>query len=223
MKVSVVIPTLDEQETLPAALAAAAEADEIIVVDGGSRDATASIAVDYGAQVIACRRGRGRQLECGARAAKGDVLLFVHADTMLPAGFRREIVELIASGHAVWGRFDLRFDRGGPLLRLIARLISLRSRLSRVATGDQAIFARRDAFDAVGGFHEPVLFEDVDLCRRLKRFGTMGVPRSSVVTSARRWRKHGTWRTTVRMWSLKFLYLCGVPSDWLERHYDVAR
>jgi GT2 family glycosyltransferase len=125
--------------------------------------------------------------------------------------------------NAEWGRFDLRFDEAGPLLRLIARLISWRSRMSRVATGDQAIFVTREVFELAGGIRETELFEDVDLCRRLKRHGRMGVPRRRVVTSSRRWRMRGTWRTTLLMWTLKLLYLCGVPARRLARFYRNVR
>jgi GT2 family glycosyltransferase len=159
----------------------------------------------------------------GAAAAGGDVLLFLHADSILPAGFPRLIADAMALQSACWGRFDVRFDEGGLLLRAIARLISLRSRLSRVATGDQAIFVRRDAFEAVGGIREPELFEDIDLCRRLKRHGRMAVPGLPVVTSSRRWRRNGIWSTTFLMWSLKLLYLAGVPASRLKDYYRDTR
>ena len=122
-----------------------------------------------------------------------------------------------------WGRFDLRFDRDTPLLALIARLISWRSRVTRGATGDQAIFVRRDAFERVGGISEDVLFEDVSLSRRLKRDGRMGVPAGVVVTSSRRWRHGGTIRTSLLMWTLKGLYLAGVPAARLARFYPNVR
>jgi rSAM/selenodomain-associated transferase 2 len=221
MRLSVIIPTLNEREAIEHAIRSAAGADEIIVVDGGSTDATPAIAEAAGARVVSAPRGRGRQLAEGAALARGDVLLFLHADTTLPSGFRTEVVGALAD--AEWGRFDLRFDDAGLLLRFIAHLISVRSRFSRVATGDQAIFVKRRAFEAVGGIREEELFEDIDLCRRLKRHGRMGVPAGFVTTSSRRWRSGGTWRTTWLMWTLKLVYLSGVPARRLARFYRDAR
>jgi hypothetical protein len=130
---------------------------------------------------------------------------------------------LLVEEEVTWGRFDLAFDEGGPLLRLIAHLISWRSRVFRSATGDQAIFTRRSTFVSLGGYREARLFEDVDLVRRLRRCGRMGIPAGRAVTSSRRWRNRGVWATTARMWTLKTLYLIGVPSERLAAHYDDER
>jgi len=222
-RVSVVIPTVNEESGIEAALASTEGAYEVIVVDGGSTDRTAAIAAANGARVLATARGRGRQMAAGARAATGDVLLFLHADSRLPSGFAESVIDVISRRACTWGRFDIRFDRGGPLLGTIARLISWRSRLTRGATGDQAIFVSYAAYRRVGGFSEQGLFEDVALCRRLRRDGPMGVPTGVVITSARRWRAQGTLRTSVRMWCLKGLYLLGVSSETLERYYRDAR
>jgi rSAM/selenodomain-associated transferase 2 len=223
-RISVIIPTLDEEHSVASAIASAAGATEILVVDGGSRDRTCEIAVTAGAEVlVAWAAGRGSQLSAGARAATGEILLFLHADTRLPAGFAAEVCRLLMVEGCTWGRFDVRFDRETPLLALIARLISYRSRLTHGATGDQAIFVRRDAYDRVGGITEDLLFEDVALCRRLKRDGPMGVPRGSVITSSRRWRRSGPLRTSLRMWVLKLLYLAGVPASSLVRFYPPVR
>jgi rSAM/selenodomain-associated transferase 2 len=221
MRLTVIVPVLNEAAAITAAIRSASGADEIIVVDGGSTDATRAIAASLGARVVECAAGRGRQLSRGAEVATGDVLLFLHADTTLPRGFREQVEAALSA--AGWGRFDVQFDRGGPLLRLIAWLISTRSRISRVATGDQAIFLKKRVFDQVGGIREPELFEDVDLCRRLKRVAAMGVPDDPVVTSARRWREGGVWRTTFLMWTLKSLYLMGVPAGRLARLYRAVR
>jgi rSAM/selenodomain-associated transferase 2 len=227
MILSVVLPVLDEEAALGPTLAAVRSGlegdDELVVVDGGSRDRTVEIALSAGAEVVTGARGRGRQMNAGAALARGDVLLFLHADTHLPVGFRREISRALDDESVCWGRFDVRFDEGGPLLRLIAWLISRRSRLMQSATGDQAIFVRRREFEAAGGYLESHLFEDVDLVRRLRRLGGMAVPARPVVTSSRRWRKDGVWRTTFRMWSLKSLYLAGVPAQKLERFYSDRR
>ncbi len=221
--VSVIVPALNEEAAIAAAVASAAGAEEVIVVDGGSTDRTREIARQSGARVLEAARGRGLQQNEGAAAARGEVLLFLHADTLLPAGFREQVLDSLSDGRAGWGRFDVRFDAGGPLLRLIARLISLRSRISRVATGDQAIFVRRALFERLGGFTERELFEDIDLCRRLKRAAPMAVPAGRVITSARRWRADGPWRTSFLMWAMKLAYLAGVPSHRLVRFYRNVR
>jgi rSAM/selenodomain-associated transferase 2 len=222
-RVSVIIPTLDEERSIESSLASARGAFERIVVDGGSVDGTVAIATAAGARVLKSARGRGRQLTAGAEAATGDVLLFLHADSRLPPGFAASVGVIVARCGCTWGRFDVRFDDSRLVFALLARMISWRSRWTRGATGDQAIFVLRSAFKRVGGFRETGLFEDVSLCRRLKRDGRMGVPDGYVVTSARRWRAGGTVRTTVRIWCLKTLYLLGVPTRALERFYADVR
>jgi rSAM/selenodomain-associated transferase 2 len=222
-RISVIIPALDEEVSIVAAIASAKGADEILVVDGGSHDLTCEKAASAGANVVRSPPGRGRQLAAGAQAASGEILLFLHADTRLSAGFADAVRSALRTDGCTWGRFDVRFDRETPLLALIARLISYRSRLTRGATGDQAIFVRRDAYERVGGISEAALFEDVDLCRRLKRDGAMGVPTGFVTTSARRWRHGGTIRTSLWMWALKALYLAGVPAARLQRFYPHIR
>jgi rSAM/selenodomain-associated transferase 2 len=193
------------------------------VVDGGSSDATCDVVGATGHRLLRSMRGRGVQLNLGAEAATGDVLLFLHADTQLPDQFARDVVSCLTKDDADWGRFDLRFDAGGPLMRLIARLICWRSRLTQVGTGDQAIFVRRDVFEELGGFREQQLFEDLDLCRRLKRGRRMAIPTRPVITSSRRWREDGAVRTSLRMWALKLAYLAGVPSERLARVYRDVR
>lgn len=197
--------------------------DEVFVVDGGSSDRSAQIAGECGARVLRSLPGRGIQMNAGAGLAQGDVLLFLHADTRLPSEFRTELETALCRPNCCWGRFDLEFDEGGALLRLIAWLISRRSRTFRSATGDQAIFVRRSDFEAVGGYREPVLFEDVDLVRRLRRRGGMAVPAGKVVTSSRRWRNRGVISTTLKMWMLKSLYLLGIPSAKLVGLYRDER
>ncbi len=222
-KVSVIVPALNEASCVSDALDAAAEADEVILVDGGSTDSTVSLAVSKAfVTVLSSQPGRGIQMNLGASRASGDVLVFCHADTLLPEGFRADLVSALG-GDRQWGRFDVRFDRGGPLLRLIAWLISTRSRLMRSATGDQAIFVDKELFRRLGGFRESRLFEDVELCKRMKRESSMAVPSTYVVTSSRRWRSGGTIRTSLLMWALKGAYLMGVSADRLERFYADER
>src|SRR5262249_24490741 len=154
-------------------------------------------------------RGRGTQMNAGARAASGAILLFLHADTLLPAQAPRRIGEGLGRAGRAWGRFDVSIDGGGALLAVVAALMGLRSRLTGIATGDQAIFVRREAFEAVGGFPEIALMEDIELCKRLKRISPPVCLRERVVTSARRWRRHGTLKTIVLMWRLRLAYALG--------------
>ncbi len=223
LRVSVVVPTLNEEQSIAHVLAAASEADEIVVADGGSCDGTVVAARQAGARVIEAPCGRARQMNAGAAAACGEVLVFVHADTLLPSGFADEVRALLGDGGHGWGRFDVRFDRRGFLLDRIAWLISTRSRISRGATGDQAIFVRRDLFEDLGGYGDLPLFEDVEICRRLKRVAPMGIPSHPVVTSARRWQAGGAIRTSLRMWTLKGLYLLGVSPERLAAFYRNVR
>jgi rSAM/selenodomain-associated transferase 2 len=227
MRLSIIVPVLDEEACIGHTLASVRSElrhdDELLVADGGSSDRTRRIAEAGGAAVLDCERGRGLQMNAAAERASGDVLLFLHADTRLPHGYREALDTLLRDDGVRWGRFDIDFDEGGVLLKLIARLISGRSRIFRSATGDQAIFVRRADFTAVGGYREATLFEDVDLARRLRARGRMGIPNGRAVTSSRRWRNRGVWWTTARMWTLKTLYLCGVPAERLARHYPDER
>jgi len=161
-------------------------------------------------------------MNAGAAGARGDILLFLHADTRLPRGALDAVRAAIRSG-AVGGSFDVALDSRRPLLRLVALLITLRSRITGVSSGDQAMFVTREAFDRLGGFAPVPLFEDVDFSRRLKRLGPVARLRPPVVTSARRWEHDGALRTIVRMWMLRGLYYCGVDPARLQRHYEAAR
>ncbi len=229
LRLSVIIPALNEERGIGEVVADTQRGlgvgDELIVVDGGSVDGTRETAQAAGARVVASERGRGLQMNRGAELASGDVLLFLHADTRLPVGFRDGIVAALelGVGEPGWGRFDLRFDEAGPALRLIAWLINHRSRWTGGATGDQALFVRQSVFRELGGYNEPLLFEDVDICRRLRSASTMAIPTGRVTTSSRRWRNSGTWRTTFLMWGLKLAYLAGVPSSRLAARYDDSR
>ena len=225
MRLSVIIPVLNEEGTIGAAVddLARVEPDEIIVVDGGSADRTPEIVRDRAARLVTSARGRAAQMNEGARCAGGDVLLFLHADTSLPATARLDIEGCLADPACVGGRFDIRLDSARPLLRVVGRMISLRSRLTRVATGDQAIFARRAVFERIGGFPVLPIMEDVTFSRALKKQGRIACLRSRVVSSARRWKRNGPVRTILLMWALKLLYLAGVPPAALKRLYGDAR
>jgi rSAM/selenodomain-associated transferase 2 len=193
---------------------------EVVLVDGGSTDATATIAAHFPEiSLLASPRGRARQMNAGARAARGDVLLFLHADTMLPDGALAAVEAAVGDPGVVAGRFDVRFDNPRRVFRMIAWFMNQRSRWSGISTGDQAIFVCREPFDALGGYPDMPLMEDVELCRRLKRRGHLAALRLSVTTSARKWEREGAVRTILLMWALRFLYMVGVPPARLHRWY----
>ena len=224
MNISVIIPVLDEADGIVQALTALApmraRGVEIVVVDGGSRDQTIERARPLADRVIVAPRGRGAQMNAGAAVAAGTVLLFLHADTRLPDDADRLIVEGLArSGHA-WGWFDVRIAGSHPLFPLIAAMMNLRSRLTGIATGDQAMFMNSEAFAA--GFPDIPLMEDIAMSKRLKRLGRPLCIATPVVTSGRRWKKHGVARTILLMWRLRFAYLMGADPTRLARSYGYA-
>jgi rSAM/selenodomain-associated transferase 2 len=223
VKLSIVIPALNEADNLARllpGLAGECPEAEVIVVDGGSRDGTpAVVAGSPGIRLLASARGRARQMNHGARAASGDTLLFLHADTRLPGGAAAAMERALAEPGAVGGRFDVRFDRDTRLFRMIAWFMNARSRLSSICTGDQAIFVRRVDFEAVGGYPDIPLMEDIEVSRRLKRRGRLCALRLRVTTSARKWEREGPLRTIALMWALRFLHFCGVAPARLHRWY----
>ena len=225
MNVSVIIPVLDEEKTIAATLRGliSLQPHEIIVVDGGSNDRTCEIAEKFGVQVLRSERGRARQMNDGARRASGNALLFLHADTKLPPLAFSEVATALDNPECVGGRFDVELAGRHWMLKVIGALINCRSRATKVGTGDQAIFVRREIFSRIGGFPEIPLMEDIAFCRALKREGRVACVRSRVVTSARRWEKDGVWRTILRMWALKSLYLAGVSPERLKRFYADTR
>ena len=225
MRVSVIMPVLNEAQAIGPALSAltALKPHEIIVVDGGSSDCTRAICATAGVKVLLSGAGRARQMNRGALEATGDVLLFLHADTRLPASALRDVAAALSDPDHVGGRFDVELDSARPLLKIVGRMISLRSRLTKVSTGDQAIFVRREIFAEVDGFPNLPLMEDIAFCRRLKRLGEVACLRSKVVTSARRWETDGVWRTIFRMWTLKLLYLAGISPARLKQFYGDTR
>ncbi|MGZ8483162.1 MAG: TIGR04283 family arsenosugar biosynthesis glycosyltransferase [Candidatus Binatia bacterium] len=225
MNISVIVPVLNEEKSIAATLQALVhlQPHETIVVDGGSQDRTAEIAAECGVKVILSERGRARQMNRGARQASGEVLLFLHADTRLPPTAFSDIAGAMGDPRYVGGRFDVELDGKHWMLPLVGRLISYRSRLSKVATGDQALFVRRAVFQRMGGFADIPLMEDIAFCRRLKGLGEVACLRSRVVTSARRWEVDGVWRTIFRMWTLKLLYLTGVSPARLKQFYADTR
>jgi rSAM/selenodomain-associated transferase 2 len=223
---SVVVPMLNEAAAIASTLDAlrrGAPDAELIVVDGGSTDASVAIARPLCDTLLDASRGRAHQMNAGARASHGDVLVFVHADTIVPPTFAADIASALSDPAVVGGRFDVELDAGALPYRIIGAMINIRSRISRTGTGDQAIFVRRDVFDRLGGFPELELCEDLEFSRRLKRIGRIACLRTRVTTSARRWNRDGVARTVVRMWLIRAMYLLGVPPARLKRMYADTR
>jgi rSAM/selenodomain-associated transferase 2 len=222
-KLSIIIPVLNEGDGIAAALDELAHlralGTEVIVVDGGSRDATVERAQLRADRVVLAPRGRALQMNDGAERASGDVLLFLHADTRLPAEADRVVLNGLDQSRRVWGRFDVKIDGRSRLLPVVAWLMRLRSRLTGIATGDQAIFVRREAFQTVGGFPAVALMEDIAICTRLKRLGRPLCLRACVTTSGRRWEKNGVLSTILLMWRLRFAYFLGADPKQLARQY----
>jgi rSAM/selenodomain-associated transferase 2 len=224
--ISIVVPVLDEarnlERLLPALRDLAPDA-EVVIVDGGSRDDTESVLARWPrARIVSSPRGRATQMNAGAARSAGEVILFLHADTRLPAGFAGAIERALDDQRVIGGRFDVAFDNPAWPFRMIAAMMNVRSRLSGIFTGDQAIFVRRAAFEALGGYAPIPLMEDIELTRRLRRLGRVACVRSRVTTSARKWERDGIARTIGLMWMLRFLYFCGVSPERLHRWYYPA-
>ena len=220
---SIIIPVLNEAEHIVAALQALASlrerGAEIIVVDGGSADDTAALAAPLADQVLVSARGRATQMNAGAAAARGDVLLFLHADTRVPTNADRLILEGLTQSRRAWGRFDVTIEGEHPMFPIIAWFMNTRSRLTGITTGDQAMFVTRAAFAAAGGFLEIALMEDIAFARRLKRVSRPLSLRARVTTSGRRWEQRGVLRTILLMWRLRLAYFFGAKPDDLARRY----
>ena len=223
MRISIIVPVLDEAAGIERHLVALAplraRGHEVIVVDGGSGDATVALARPYADRVIEASRGRALQMNAGAAQARGEALLFLHADTTLPEGAAELVRDSVCAGGRVWGRFDVRIAGRHPLLAVVARLMNLRSRLTGIATGDQAMFVQRETFVRAGGFPPIALMEDIALSGVLKRIGPPACLRACVVTSGRRWEKHGVVSTVLHMWRLRLAYFLGTDPERLARRY----
>jgi rSAM/selenodomain-associated transferase 2 len=222
-KLSIIVPVLDEGEHIAAMLDGLADLRslgvEVIVVDGGSRDATMQRARLRADCVISAPRSRALQMNAGAARAAGDVLLFLHADTRLPDEADHVVLNGLQRSGRAWGRFDVRIEGKHPLLPMVAWFMRVRSRMTGIATGDQAIFVRRETFHAAGGFPAIPLMEDIALCKRLKRVGRPLCLRQSVVTSGRRWEKNGFLRTITLMWRVRLAFFLGAEAKELARRY----
>lgn len=222
MKLSIVIPVLNEATHIVGTLAHLKELRalgcEVIVVDGGSTDNTVKLVEPLVDKLIKSLPGRATQMNSGAQQAEGDVLLFLHADTVLPNNACDEIVNAIHRGF-VWGRFDVRLSGRLRMLRVVENMMNFRSRWTGVATGDQAVFVKRSVFDMCGGFPCIPLMEDVALSKILRRVGKPYNSSLRALTSSRRWEENGVWRTIVLMWCLRLAYFFGVKPEKLALLY----
>lgn len=192
----------------------------MIVVDGGSADDSVILSHPFSELIISSHRGRSRQMNAGANIASGDILLFLHADTFLPKGAAHWIIEGLKQQGKRWGRFDVRLSGKHYFLRIVEYLMNWRSRLTGIATGDQAIFVRRELFESVGGFPDIDLMEDIALSKILKRYGRPLCLRQRVIASSRKWEKKGILRTILHMWHLRLAYALGADPRRLAQLYE---
>jgi rSAM/selenodomain-associated transferase 2 len=220
---SIIVPVLNEEAGISTALEALDDlrrfGHEVIVVDGGSTDATAALARPLADLIVTAPRGRAAQMNAGAARAAGDTLVFLHADTRLPPAADFAIVDGLRHAGRVWGRFNVKIDGRHPLLRVVAAMMNLRSRATGIATGDQAIFVTRAAFAECGGYPDIPLMEDIALSKRLKRIGSPLCLAARVTTSGRRWEQRGIFRTILLMWRLRLAYFFGADPHALARRY----
>ncbi|MBC7839043.1 MAG: TIGR04283 family arsenosugar biosynthesis glycosyltransferase [Nitrospiraceae bacterium] len=235
MPISVIIPTLNEERAITPTLAHTATLgfDELIVVDGGSTDTTPARLESYRLNMqssalspvywVTAPPGRARQMNEGAKAGRGEVFLFLHADTQLPQDAKAVIDTVLADQQMVGGRFDVQFDHPSMWGPMISKTMNWRSRMSGLATGDQALFVRRSVFEQMGGFTDMPLMEDIEFSRRLKRKGRTAALTATVTTSFRRWEQQGPLRTIFLMGTLRFLYWVGMSPHTLSRWYGSVR
>jgi rSAM/selenodomain-associated transferase 2 len=222
-KISIIIPTLNEAEFISVCLTALQllreRGHEVIVVDAASNDATVSLCENRVDLVLSTARGRARQLNLGAQKASGDLLLFLHVDSLLPAN-AGEVLEGIMDSKPIWGRFDIRLSGSKLLFRVIEYFMNMRSRLTGIATGDQAMFVSRQLFELVGGFPQIELMEDISISSKLKKICQPICLKEKVQASSRRWEQNGILKTVLKMWSLRLRYAIGVSPERLARDYE---
>jgi len=223
MSLSIIVPCLNEAESIIPVLGELqplrARGAEVIVVDGGSHDDSAARAQPWADRVLSARRGRALQMNAGAAVASRDILLFMHADCVLPESADHLIIDGLNRSRRRWGRFDVLIEGRHPLLRIVGALMNARSRLTGIATGDQGMFVTRSLFEAAGRFPEIALMEDIALSKQLKRFGSPVNLRHPIRTSGRRWERHGVLRTVFLMWRLRLAYWSGADPDKLALRY----
>jgi len=227
-KISIIIPTLNEEASLAAALPVLQDyrqrGHEIILVDGGSHDRTLSIARPHVDRLMQTVKGRAHQMNEGAEVANHPILLFLHADTQLPPMADQLILEALQPETLHWGRFDIRLNNEKLIYRVIENSVNWRSALSGIVTGDQAIFVKKRSFEDVGYFDRIPLMEDVSLSKKLKKISSPLRLKEQVLTSSRRWEKHGVLRTILLMWQLRAAYALGVkPEKLADKYYPDSR
>jgi rSAM/selenodomain-associated transferase 2 len=220
MQLSIIIPAINEADTIGVLLRQLQplrrRGNEVILVDGGSTDATVALAGPLVDRLLTTPAGRARQMNAGAEVAKGQMLWFLHADSSIPAGADAYVLD---NATPVWGRFDIRLSGNSLLLRSVAALMNLRSSITGIATGDQGLFVSRSMFDRVGGYADLPLMEDVDLSKRLKRIQRPVCVPHALTTSSRRWENYGVVRMILLMWTLRLAWFLGVPAARLARYY----
>jgi len=218
--VTIIVPLLNEAEVAEALIEhlRGLEAEQIIIVDGGSTDQTQTLMSEAGFDVIQSPASRAKQMNAGAKGATQSSLLFLHADTRLPESYKTAVAK-----SEVWGRFDVRFDDSSSAMKMIAFFMNLRSRISSVATGDQAIFIDKSVFDSIGGFPDFPIMEDVAISKRLRQLYRPHNSWLRVTTSARRWRQQGVTKTIFKMWWYRLAYFFGVSPNSLKKGYDDVR
>ncbi|MBE9504074.1 MAG: TIGR04283 family arsenosugar biosynthesis glycosyltransferase [Proteobacteria bacterium] len=223
--ISVIIPTLNEELCIEDTIHPARDGGdvEIIIADGGSNDSTTTIVQHFADKIISASKGRAKQMNAGAAAAEGSILLFLHADTILPVGWVEMIEKALENKNVAGGAFSFSTSGHSKGLKLVTFIVNLRSRVLSLPYGDQAIFIRREHFDAMEGFKEIPIMEDVDLITKMKKRGKLIILQAPVLTSSRRWEKEGWIKTTVRNQMLLFLYLLGIPPEKLFRFYNNIR
>lgn len=224
MTLSIIVPVLNEAAALPTLLVQlltlSRQGCEVVLVDGGSMDASIAMIERAGLKVVKSQPGRAKQMNAGAAQAKGQTLLFLHADTALPTGAVECVHQALHSDSHQWGRFDVCITGQHWMLRVVGHMMNLRSRWTGIATGDQAMFMTRRVFDSVGGFPDQALMEDIELSRRLLKLSRPACIHHCVCTSGRRWETRGVWRTIFLMWRLRWGYWRGVSVELLARAYQ---
>lgn len=223
MKLSIIIPTINEAADIVNTLSNLRRHKdddiEIIIADGGSNDRTVALSRPFIDNLVQSLPGRARQMNAGAMMAKGDVLLFLHADTRLPDDFISAIEDALLPDETVWGYFDISLSGRRQSFRIIERMINMRTAITDVASGDQALFVTRRTFEKLGGYPDIRLMEDIAFSRQLKRLSRPARIRQKAITSSRRWQEYGVTRTVLLMWSLRLAYYCGVDPDRLWQRY----